>query len=149
TIVKEGDGPASREFARVENETRLGRSTDLALQGMADRLASKNFEFVVIAVNIQRQVGGSLAEILDMVADTVRGREQFTRKVKALAAMGRASAYVLVGMPFFLAGILFLLKPGYIHPLFSTGTGQVMILIGCVSLSIGAAICRKIVNFRF
>ena len=70
---------------------------------MADRLGSKNFEFVVLAVNIQRQVGGSLSEILDMVADTVRGRVQFARKVRALTAMGRASAYVLVGMPFALA----------------------------------------------
>ena len=95
---RQGRGrPGGQEFGRVENETRLGRSTDIALQGMADRLASKNFEFVVIAVNIQRQVGGSLAEILDMVADTVRGREQFTRKVKALTAMGRASAWVLLG----------------------------------------------------
>ena len=73
---------------------------------MAERLASRNFEFVVLAVNIQRQVGGSLAEILDMVADTVREREQFSRKVKALTAMGRASAYVLVGMPFFIGAAL-------------------------------------------
>ena len=97
TIVKDGGEPAAKEFGRVEAETRLGRSTDDALQGMADRLASRNFEFVVLAVNIQRQVGGSLAEILDMVADTVREREQFSRKVQALTAMGRASAYVLVG----------------------------------------------------
>ena len=97
TIVKDGGEPAAKEFGRVEAETSLGRSTDDALQAMAERLASRNFEFVVLAVNIQRQVGGSLAEILDMVADTVREREQFSRKVKALTAMGRASAYVLVG----------------------------------------------------
>ena len=90
TIVKDGGEPAAKEFGRVEAETRLGRQTDDALQAMADRLASRNFEFVVLAVNIQRQVGGSLAEILDMVADTVREREQFSRKVKALTAMGRA-----------------------------------------------------------
>ena len=100
---------------------------------MADRLASKNFEFVVIAVNIQRQVGGSLAEILDMVADTVRGREQFTRKVKALTAMGRASAWVLLGMPFFLAGMLYADEPGRTcAPLFCTSTGHMMIVVGLV-----------------
>ena len=82
TIVKDGGEPAAKEFGRVEAETRLGRSTDDALQAMAERLASRNFEFVVLAVNIQRQVGGSLAEILDMVADTVREREQFSRKVR-------------------------------------------------------------------
>jgi tight adherence protein B len=149
TIVREGDGPAAREFGRVENETRLGRSTDLALQGMADRLASKNFEFVVIAVNIQRQVGGSLAEILDMVADTVRGREQFSRKVRALTAMGRASAWVLLGMPFFLSLVMFAMKPSYMRPLFWTSTGHMMMLIGLISLSIGAVIVRKMVNFRY
>jgi tight adherence protein B len=149
TIVKEGDGPAAKEFARVENETRLGRSTDVALQGMADRLASKNFEFVVIAVNIQRQVGGSRAEILDMVADTVRGREQFSRKVRALTAMGRASAWVLLGMPFFLSLVMFAMKPSYMRPLFWTSTGHMMMLIGCISLSIGGVIVRKMVNFRY
>ena len=103
TISLDGPEPIAKEFQRVETETRLGRPADEALQSMADRLGSKNFEFVVLAVNIQRQVGGSLSEILDMVADTVRGRVQFARKVRALTAMGRASAYVLVGMPFFLA----------------------------------------------
>ena len=149
TIVKEGDGPATREFGRVENETRLGRSTELALQSMADRLASKNFEFVVIAVNIQRQVGGSLAEILDMVADTVRGREQFSRKVRALTAMGRASAWVLLGMPFFLSLVMFAIKPSYMRPLFWTSTGHMLMFIGCVSLTIGGLIVRKMVNFRY
>jgi tight adherence protein B len=149
TIVKDGEGPAAKEFARVENETRLGRSTDLALQGMADRLASKNFEFVVIAVNIQRQVGGSLAEILDMVADTVRGREQFARKVKALTAMGRASAWVLLAMPFFLALIMYVMKPSYMRLLFWTSSGHMMMIVGLISLFIGGAIVRKMVNFRY
>ena len=85
TISLDGPEPISKEFQRVETETRLGRPTNEALQSMADRLGSKNFEFVVLAVNIQRQVGGSLGD-LDMVADTVRGRVQFSRKVRALTA---------------------------------------------------------------
>jgi tight adherence protein B len=149
TIVKDGGEPAAKEFARVETETRLGRSTDDALQGMADRLASRNFEFVVLAVNIQRQVGGSLAEILDMVADTVREREQFSRKVRALTAMGRASAYVLVGMPFFIAVALSLMNWKYMSPLFETGPGHIMIVIGLVLIGLGTVILRKMVNFRY
>ena len=70
---------------------------------MAERIGSKNFEFVITAVTIQRQVGGSLAELFDMVAETVRQRQQFARKIKALTSMGRMSAYVLVGLPFFMA----------------------------------------------
>ena len=149
TIVKDGGEPAAKEFGRVEAETRLGRSTDDALQAMADRLASRNFEFVVLAVNIQRQVGGSLAEILDMVADTVREREQFSRKVKALTAMGRASAYVLIGMPFFIGIALSAINFTYISPLFTTGPGHIMLIAGFVLIGVGSLILRKMVNFRY
>jgi tight adherence protein B len=149
SIVKDGEGPVAKEFARVENETRLGLSTDVALDSMAERLGSKNFEFVVIAVNIQRQVGGSLAEILDMVADTVRSREQFSRKVKALTAMGRASAYVLIGMPFIMGGLIELVDSKYMRPLLFSTIGHVMIGVGLVSMSIGTVILRKIVNFKY
>jgi tight adherence protein B len=149
TIVKDGGEPAAKEFGRVEAETRLGRSTDDALQAMAERLASRNFEFVVLAVNIQRQVGGSLAEILDMVADTVREREQFSRKVKALTAMGRASAYVLVGMPFFIGSALAAINWTYLSPLFTTSAGHIMLMVGLVMIGIGTLILRKLVNFRY
>jgi tight adherence protein B len=103
----------------------------------------------VLAVNIQRQVGGSLSEILDMVSDTVRGRVQFARKVRALTAMGRASAYVLVGMPFFLAAMIFLIDRSYIRPLWADNTGHIMVLIGLISMAMGAVVCRKIVNFKY
>lgn len=149
TIALDGPDPMSKEFQRVETETRLGRPADEALQSMAERLASKNFEFVVLAVNIQRQVGGSLSEILDMVSDTVRGRVQFARKVRALTSMGRASAYVLVGMPFFLAAIIFLLDRSYIRPLWAQSTGHIMVLVGLISMGMGALVCRKIVNFKY
>jgi tight adherence protein B len=149
TIALDGPEPMAKEFQRVETETRLGRPADEALQSMAERLASKNFEFVVLAVNIQRQVGGSLSEILDMVSDTVRGRVQFARKVRALTAMGRASAYVLVGMPFFLAAMIFLIDRSYIRPLWAQSTGHIMVLVGLISMTLGAVVCRKIVNFKY
>ena len=149
TIALDGPEPMSKEFQRVETETRLGRPADEALQSMAERLESKNFEFVVLAVNIQRQVGGSLSEILDMVSDTVRGRVQFARKVRALTAMGRASAYVLVGMPFFLAAMIFLIDRSYIRPLWTESAGHIMVLVGLVSMTMGAIVCRKIVNFKY
>ena len=96
--------PASKEFKRVLTETQLGRPMDDALAEMAERVGSKNLAFVVTAVTIQRQVGGSLAGIFDMVAEAVRQRQQFARKIRSLTAMGRASAYVLVGIPFFMLG---------------------------------------------
>ena len=115
-VVDEGQPPASKEFKRVLTETRLGRPMDDALADMAARIGSKNVTFVVTAVTIQRQVGGSLAGIFDMVADAVRNRQQFARKIRSLTAMGRASAYVLVGVPFFMLGTISLLSPEYMAP---------------------------------
>ena len=80
-VVDEGHPPANQEFKRVLTEASLGRPMDDALLEMAERMASKNFEFAITAVTIQRQVGGSLATLFDMVADTVRQRQQFTRKI--------------------------------------------------------------------
>ena len=78
SAVEEGQEPVSKELKRVLTETQLGRPMDQALAETADRVGSKNFSFVITAVTIQRQVGGSLANLFDMVADTVRQRQQFT-----------------------------------------------------------------------
>jgi len=147
-VVDEGHPPANKEFKRVLTEASLGRSMDDALLEMADRMASKNFEFAITAVTIQRQVGGSLATLFDMVADTVRQRQQFTRKIRALTAMGRMSAYTLIGIPFFLAGIITLVNRNYMHPLYYSHTGHIVMIIGLVMMGIGSLILKKIVSFR-
>ncbi len=149
SVVDEEQPPASKELKRVLTETRLGRPMDEALVEMAQRLGSKNFEFVITAVTIQRQVGGSLAGLFDMVADTVRNRQQFAKKIKGLTAMGRASSYVLIGLPFFVAGMLTLLNSEYMSPLWHTGTGHKLIALMLVMMTVGSLILRKIVNFRY
>ena len=149
SLVKDGPDPLAKEFARVETEIQLGRPSDEALDAMAKRVASKNFDFVVIAVNIQRQVGGSLSDILDMVSDTVSARVQFARKVKALTAQGRASGYVLLGMPFVMGGLITLIKHDYMTPLFTTMPGNIMIGVGLVLMAIGWMAVNKIVNFKY
>jgi tight adherence protein B len=147
-VVDEGQPPASKEFKRVLTETRLGRPMDDALAEMAARIGSKNVSFVVTAVTIQRQVGGSMAGIFDMVAEAVRNRQQFARKIRSLTAMGRASAYVLVGVPFFMLGTITLLSAEYMDPLYHTSTGHKMLIGGCVMIAIGSLMLRKIVSFR-
>jgi tight adherence protein B len=119
-----------------------------ALAEAADRVGSKNFSFVITAVTIQTQVGGSLSNLFDMIADTVRQRQQFARKIKGLTAMGRAAAYVLVGLPFFIAGALTLMNPSYMAPLWSTPTGHMLIFLGLGMMAFGSIILRKIVSFR-
>ena len=148
TIVDEGHEPASKELGRVITDTRLGRPMDEALAETAERIGSKNFSFVITAVTIQRQVGGSLAGLFDMVADTVRQRQQFARKIKGLTAMGRASAYVLVGLPFFIAAALTLLNPSYMAPLYNTSTGHMLIIGGLVMMAFGSLILKKLVSFK-
>ncbi len=147
-VVEEGQPPASQEIKRVLTETSLGRQMDDALSDMAERVGSKNFEFAITAVTIQRQVGGSLATLFDMVGDMVRQRQQFARKIKALTAMGRMSAYTLIGIPFFIAGVFTLINRSYMRPLYFSSTGHMLILIGLCMMAFGSLILKKIVSFK-
>jgi tight adherence protein B len=148
SVVDEGMEPAAREFKRVLTDTQLGRPMEDSLSEMAERVGSKNFSFVITAVTIQRQVGGSLATLFDMVAETVRQRQQFVRRIKALTAMGRASAYVLVGLPFVLAAILTLINRDFMAPLWQDHIGHVLIIVGLTMMAIGSAFLKKIVSFK-
>ena len=94
------------EFHRVVSEIRLGRSIDDAMNEMAERVGSEDMRWAVMAVNIQRQVGGNLAEVLDIVANTVRERAYVQRQVRVLSAEGRLSIAILTALPF---GIFFYL----------------------------------------
>jgi tight adherence protein B len=148
SVVDEGAEPAAKEFRRVLTETRLGRPMDEALGEMADRVGSKNLSFVLNAVTIQRQIGGSLAGLFDMVAETVRQRQQFVRKIRSLTAMGRMSAYVLGGLPFAMAILITLISPTYMSSLWHTGTGHELVGAALVMLAVGGGMLRKIVSFK-
>ena len=148
SVVDEGQDPAAKELRRVLTDTQLGRPMEAALQETAERIGSKNFSFVITAVNIQRQVGGSLAGLFDMVADTVRDRQQFARKIRSLTAMGRMAAYVLVGLPFFIALAMTVLNPTYMDPLFHSHTGHMLIMLGLTMMAFGSLVLKKIVSFK-
>ena len=95
-----------------------------------------------------RGAASDLGGYLDMVADTVRQRQQFARKIKSLTAMGRMSAYTLIGLPFFLAFAISLLNPGYLHPLLHTSAGHMLIAIGVAMMAVGSGLLQKIVSFK-
>jgi len=147
-VVDEGVDPAAKEFRRVLTETRLGRPMDEALAEMSDRVGSKNLTFVLNAVTIQRQIGGSLAGLFDMVAETVRQRQQFARKIRSLTAMGRMSAYVLGGLPFAVALLISVINPSYMSPLWHSSTGHTLVAVALGMIAVGAAFLRKIVSFK-
>lgn len=147
-MIKDAPNPTAEEFSRVMTEARLGMPIESALQHMADRMGSADFDFAVTTVNIQRTVGGSLADILQMVGDTVRNRQQFRKKVKALTSMGQMSAYVLLAMPLVIGGTITLINTDYMKPLFTTGTGHLMLAAGAFSMTLGYFACMKVVSVK-
>jgi tight adherence protein B len=146
TIVREGVEPISSEFRRVLVETRLGVSLETAMEGVAERFDSKDFAWVVMAINIQRKVGGNLAELLNTVAGTIREREYMRRQVAALAAEGKLSAFVLGGLPPLFFIYLLLTRYDYVEVLFTRPLGWLMLGGGTVILLTGAFWMSKIVK---
>jgi tight adherence protein B len=146
TVAKEITQPAAGEFQRVVAEIRLGRPAEDALEALAERVGSPDFKWAVLAVNIQREVGGNLAEILDTVADTLRERAMLRRQVKVLTAEGRLSAWVLGALPFAIGLYMFATNPAYIGLLFSSTYGIIMVVVALVLLVAGILWMRKIVN---
>jgi tight adherence protein B len=147
-VAEDGQPPASDEFRRTTAEVRLGATIDEALRQMAQRLGVVDFDWVVMAIEIQREVGGDLAEVLDAIAQTIRERERLRRHIKALTAEGRLSGWILGGLPFFMAGMLLLINPDYLATLFESGFGLVMIAGASVLMVIGAFWMRKIIRIE-
>lgn len=147
-IVRDGRPPASEEFERLLNETQLGRPMEDALAAMGERIDSDDLRFVLMSVGIQREVGGSLADLFQTVSETVRERQQFRRKVRALTATGRMSAYILVALPFVIGGIITVLNPGYMTPMYQSSLGQVLIVVMAAMMVVGALFLKRIVTIK-
>jgi tight adherence protein B len=146
TVAQEIPAPAAAELQRVVAEIRLGRSTEDALEALSHRVGSPDFRWAVLAVNIQREVGGNLAEILDTVADTLRERAQMRRQIRVLTAEGRLSAWVLIALPIAIAVYMFAVNPDYISLLFTTKLGLFMLGTAGVLMVLGTFWMRKIVD---
>jgi tight adherence protein B len=144
TVATDVAEPAAREFRRVVAEVHLGRSLEDALGDLGDRIHSKDLKFVLDAIVIQRQVGGSLAELFELVSETVRSREQFRRKVRALTGMVRASANVLTFLPFVAAFLLTVINRSYMRPLWTTTGGHVMCAVALGMMTLGTISLRRI-----
>ena len=136
SVAKEGEAPASDEFRRVVVEARLGRDLIDSLKAMSDRVRCEDFNWVIPAIEINREVGGDLAEVLDTVSSTIRDRADIRRQVKTLSAEGRLSAYVLLGLPIAIAFMVRGSNPEYIGELehglglYVAGGGVALMVIG-------------------
>ncbi|ALE07601.1 type II secretion system protein F [Arthrobacter sp. ERGS1:01] len=147
--AKEAAVPSSEEFARVVNEVRIGRDLEAALADTAIRMKSDDFSWITQAVQINREVGGDLAEVLDHVGETIRERGEIKAQVKSLSAEGRLSAIILVALPFGMVLMLMLVNPQYLSALTSHLVGWVMLGMGVVMMIIGSLWLRKIVQIKF
>ena len=154
-VTREAQPPISEEFERVVREMSLGVALQPALANLVRRVKSEDLELMVTAINIQSQVGGNLATVLDSIAFTIRERIRIIGEIRVLTSMQRYSGYVITLLPVGLAGILFLVSPSYITSLFRNPpvtlglpTGVIFLIVGFISMAIGYFFIRRIVDIK-
>ena len=146
TMMRESTEPLSSEFNRAMAEIRLGMTLEDALDRLAVRVGNPDLAWTVMAIRIQREVGGNLAEVLTSTIETMRERERLRGHVRALSAEGRISAYILVALPLAAAAFMLAFRPEYISPLFSDPRGVVMLLVGVTLLCLGGFWLARVVK---
>jgi tight adherence protein B len=154
-VTREARPPISEEFERVVREMQLGLALQPALNNLVRRVASEDVELMVTAIQIQSQVGGNLATVLDAIAFTIRERRRIQGEIQTLTAMQRYSGYVITLLPIGLAGLLFLISPQYINvmlekppEMLGLPMGVVFFLVGLISMGIGYVFIRRIVDIK-
>jgi len=154
-VVRESEPPVSTEFGRVIREVNLGLSLEQGLTNMTRRVRSDDLDLMTTAIIIQSQVGGNLAEILDSIAFTIRERVRIKGEIRTLTAQGRMSGYVVGCMPIALAGIITVLAPTFMQPMFETPPdvagvplGVILLILGGFSMVMGFLFIRRIVDIK-
>jgi tight adherence protein B len=140
--------PASVEFGRVMRAVRLGVPVTRALNDMADRAGSDDLYLVVTAMNVQAELGGNLAQILETITETVRERIRIKREIRTLTAQQRGTGYILAGLPIAVGFMLSMIRPGYLDPLFAPGMMRLVLILAVVMQVVGFLIIRKIVDIE-
>ena len=154
-VVRESRPPISTEFARVIREVNLGLPFEQAMENMVRRVRSEDLELMATAINIQHQVGGNLAEILDSIAYTIRERVRIKGEIRTLTAQQRLSGYVVGILPIGLAAFLFIAAPGFMDPMFANPpevlglpAGVIILVFGGIMMFIGFMLIRRIVDIE-
>jgi tight adherence protein B len=145
-VARDADEPSAKEFSRALAETRIGAELNESLEHLADRMDSKNMRWTGMAIDIQRQVGGNLGETLRNTAATLREGQALRRHVKALAAEGKLSAYILIALPFGLFFYMLIANRTYVALLWTDPIGMGMSAGGLISLAIGIFWMSKVVK---
>ena len=147
-VAREMEPPMSTEFARVSADVAMGVNLETALEQMNSRMNSSDFDLVVTAVLIQREVGGNLALILDTISDTINERIRMKREINALTAQGRFSAWVLLILPFIVAAFCYFFNNEQFMMLFEDESGRMAMIVAVVLEILGFFVIQKIVDIE-
>lgn len=148
TVAKEMNGPIAEEFRTMQKETNLGVTTEKALENIVSRVSSDDFELVITAVQIQRQVGGNLAEVLDNISSTIRERIKIKGEVKTTTAQGRISGLIISVLPPGLGFIIYLISPEHIGILFKDPLGIIIVIFSIIMELLGIYFINRIVKIE-
>jgi Flp pilus assembly protein TadB len=148
-VARDAEQPTSEEFARVVNQTRIGRDLNDALMDTAARMRSDDFTWAAQAIAINRETGGNLAEVLQRVSGTIRERGQIRRQVSALSSEGRLSAIVLICLPIAVVFLLLLVSPNYLAPMVESPIGIVAIVVAVLLAIAGSLWMLAVVRVKF
>lgn len=148
SVAADSNGPMGEEVTRVINENRIGRDLVEAMYDAAERMKSEDFAWFAGAVEVQRDAGGNLNDIIETVAETIRGRAELREKIRAYASEGKASAFVLMALPVALGGVYSVMNPGYLDPLFQTGLGLALLAVSGLLYVISYFWMSAIVNIK-
>ena len=147
-VVNDAAEPAKSEFRRVVADEQLGRPLDEALETVVQRMRNPDLSQVALVAALQRETGGSTAEVLDRVVETVRDRQDLRRLVKTLTAAGRMSRWVVSLLPVALLIAIALINPGYLSPLFSHTFGRVLFVFAVLLVISGSLVIKRIVDIK-
>ena len=148
TVGRDMPPPISEEFRRVTLEIGLGIALEDSLQHMLRRVNSNDLDLMITAINVAYEVGGNLAEILDIISHTIRERVRIQGEIKTLTAQGQITGYVLSGLPFALTGILYALNREYMGRMFTTTCGWIMAGVAIVIIALGFFAMQKITKIE-
>lgn len=147
-VGEEAQEPIASEFKTTFDEISFGISSDHALNNLAERVPVPDLRYFVMAVIIQRETGGNLAELLGKLAHLIRERFKLFAKVRALAAEGKLSAWILTALPFCVAGAVQILNPKYLSVLFTDPAGIKLVIGALVMMVIGIFAMWRIIQIR-
>jgi len=147
-VTEEMPDPVGTEFGIAVDEMTYGLELRHSLENMAERIGQSDFKYVVVAINIQHETGGNLAETLENLSTVLRGRRMLKLKIKALSGEAKASAYIIGSLPFVMGILIYLVNADYIMDLFIDPRGHLLIGLGLTSFAIGATVMYRMVKFE-